>query len=103
MTLWTDSAAAIHSALGEAVIYTPASGDPSVAIQAVRSAATQTAGIGFADVAKDATVWSVLRADIERPRAGDTITDAEGTVYRVQGEPVIDVERTAWTVDTHPL
>ena len=102
MTVWTAAANSIHSAIGEAVIYTPSSGDPAIAIQALRSDGTQYAAVGFADVSTPATTWTVLRADVAQPAAGDTVTDADGTVYCVQGEPRMDVERTIWLLDTHP-
>ena len=46
-------------------------------------------------------VFEIRRRDVPAPQAGDIIIH-DGDSFVVQGEPLLDVERLIWTLDTRP-
>lgn len=82
-------------------IYTPASG-AAVATRAMRSAPDEATDWSGGRVRSDTVTFRVAVADVPYPRPGDSIV-AAGETRIVQGEPMRDVQRLTWTLDTRPV
>lgn len=102
MTAFARAAAAILADpnLGVEAIYEPPGG-PAVTIRAARAAPDRTTDWNAGQLWSDTVRYRVAVADVAAPAAGDRITVA-GEVRIVQGEPLRDVERLTWALDTRP-
>jgi len=86
--------------LARPAVYTPAGGD-AVETRAIRSAPDRATDWSGGRALSQTVVFRVPVAEVPQPRPGDSI-EVDGVVRIVQGEPLRDVERLSWSLDTRP-
>jgi hypothetical protein len=82
-----------YRSVGEQVTYESLAGQAKTVYAIITATSTTAAGIDVRAPEAD-IVGRVQSADVTTPRRGDTITDADGTVYEVDG--VIEETRVEW-------
>lgn len=86
--------------LGVAAVYTPHGGPPMI-VRVIAKRPDREVEFGDIALHTATAVFEVRVAEVPAPAAGDTIA-LDGEIFVVQGEPVRDVERLVWTIDTWP-
>ncbi len=86
--------------IGVEAIYTTEGGAP-VLVRAVARRADAVTEFGDARLWSETTRVDLRVAEVANPRPGDRI-EIDGDAFLIQGEPVRDRERLAWTVDLRP-
>lgn len=93
----------LHGAAGSvAAIYTPLGGSPLPnPIGVIRD--QKTADVPWSDtrIPAPSSTWSIMRADVEHPMAGDTLTIG-ADVFTIVGEARFDDEGLSWSVEAPP-
>ena len=91
----TALAAQFASPMAVAAAYTPAGGAP-LAIRVIRSRPTlEMRGFGGSQVVHDIDTIELQASDVAQPARGDTLTIGTGS-FRVDEDPVLDVEGLTW-------
>jgi len=90
----------LHRAAGSvAAVYTPAGGDPlPEPIRVIRKAHQADLAFGDTTIPTRATTWSIMRADVDQPTAGASLT-VDGQIFEIIGEPRLSAEGLAWIVE----
>jgi hypothetical protein len=86
--------------IGVEAFYTTEGGAP-ILVRAVARRADAVTEFGDARLWSETTRVDLRVADVPNPRPGDRI-EIDGDAFLIQGEPVRDRERLAWTVDLRP-
>ena len=82
--------------IGRDAVYTPEGGVP-VLVRVVARRADAITDFGDARLWSETTRLDLRLAEVPQPRPGDRI-EIDGAAFLIQGEPVRDRERLAWTV-----
>lgn len=86
--------------IGRDAVYTP-DGGTAVRVRIIARRADEITGFGEARLWSEATRVDLRLAEVPNPRPGDRV-EIDGDTFIIQGEPVRDRERLAWTVDLRP-
>ena len=87
---------ATYALFGVAATYTAFGGSP-VSVTVITNAADASQSVQGFDVVSDAMAIEVRKSEITSPKKRDTVTLADGTVYRVSGDPSAnDPDRLTW-------
>lgn len=86
--------------IGREAVYTADGGAP-VLVRVVARRADSITDFGDARLWSETTRIDLRVAEVANPRPGDRI-EIDGDAFLIQGEPVRDRERLAWTVDLMP-
>jgi hypothetical protein len=86
--------------VGRDAVYMADGGAP-VMVRLIARGADAVTDFGDARLWSETTRVDLRVAEVATPRTGDRI-EIDGDAFLIQGEPVRDRERLAWTVDLRP-
>ncbi|KAA0677780.1 hypothetical protein [Roseomonas genomospecies 6] len=87
--------------VAEDATFTPADGVPA-SVRVIRKTASADFRFDGTTVRSDAVTFKLRVADVPTPTEGDTITDADGAGYVVQGAPSRTMRGLVWLVEAVP-